>query len=89
MMQCALLPHRQTAEHNPHATQSAHTPTPSSVVRTLAVPDLQTCFCCFQERLKSLKKQYGGVSLGEVTIDMCIGGMRGIPVSFARAFSTV
>ncbi|GIL70561.1 hypothetical protein Vretimale_3685 [Volvox reticuliferus] len=32
-----------------------------------------------QERLKALKKNYGGKSLGEVTVDMAIGGMRGIP----------
>lgn len=40
---------------------------------------------CLQERLKNLKKQYGGVSLGEVTVDMAIGGMRGIPVSCKRS----
>jgi hypothetical protein len=34
-----------------------------------------------QERLKALKKAYGSKALGEVTVDMCIGGMRGIPVS--------
>eukprot|EP00882_Tetradesmus_deserticola_P009616 GHRQ01010151.1.p1 GENE.GHRQ01010151.1~~GHRQ01010151.1.p1 ORF type:complete len:591 (+),score=227.22 GHRQ01010151.1:196-1968(+) len=32
-----------------------------------------------QARLKSIKKQLGSKSLGEVTVDMCIGGMRGIP----------
>eukprot|EP00271_Cylindrocystis_brebissonii_P010499 TRINITY_DN2669_c1_g1_i1.p1 TRINITY_DN2669_c1_g1~~TRINITY_DN2669_c1_g1_i1.p1 ORF type:complete len:477 (+),score=77.02 TRINITY_DN2669_c1_g1_i1:290-1720(+) len=31
-----------------------------------------------QDRVKSIKKQYGSVSLGEVTIDMVLGGMRGI-----------
>jgi citrate synthase len=38
-----------------------------------------------QERLKALKKGHGSKSLGEVTVDMCIGGMRGIPVSGALA----
>ncbi|PNW75148.1 hypothetical protein CHLRE_12g514750v5 [Chlamydomonas reinhardtii] len=32
-----------------------------------------------QERLKALKKGHGSKSLGEVTVDMAIGGMRGIP----------
>ncbi|KXZ47459.1 hypothetical protein GPECTOR_35g897 [Gonium pectorale] len=32
-----------------------------------------------QERLKKLKKAHGAKSLGEVTVDMAIGGMRGIP----------
>ena len=36
-----------------------------------------------QERLKALKKAHGSKSLGETTVDMCIGGMRGIPVSAA------
>eukprot|EP00897_Mesotaenium_endlicherianum_P010696 jgi/Mesen1/9655/ME000671S09021 len=31
-----------------------------------------------QARLKDLKKQHGSLSLGEVTVDMAIGGMRGI-----------
>jgi citrate synthase len=34
-----------------------------------------------QERLKALKKAHGSKPLGEVTVDMCIGGMRGITVS--------
>ena len=34
----------------------------------------------FQERLKALKKGYGKKELGTVTLDMAIGGMRGIPV---------
>mgnify|MGYP001806842356 CR=1 FL=1 len=38
-----------------------------------------------QERLKALKKGHGSKSLGEVTVDMAIGGMRGIPVSNTRA----
>ncbi|KXZ47443.1 hypothetical protein GPECTOR_35g881 [Gonium pectorale] len=32
-----------------------------------------------QERLKKLKKAHGAKSLGEVTVDMAIRGMRGIP----------
>lgn len=32
-----------------------------------------------QERLKALKKGYGKTELGAVTLDMAIGGMRGIP----------
>ncbi|PNH02385.1 Citrate synthase, mitochondrial [Tetrabaena socialis] len=32
-----------------------------------------------QERLKALKKAHGGKVLGQVTVDMTIGGMRGIP----------
>uniref|UniRef100_A0A6U0X887 Citrate synthase n=1 Tax=Polytomella parva TaxID=51329 RepID=A0A6U0X887_9CHLO len=32
-----------------------------------------------QDRLKSLKKSIGSKSLGNVTVDMAIGGMRGIP----------
>eukprot|EP00252_Welwitschia_mirabilis_P017585 TRINITY_DN3893_c0_g1_i1.p1 TRINITY_DN3893_c0_g1~~TRINITY_DN3893_c0_g1_i1.p1 ORF type:complete len:471 (-),score=100.61 TRINITY_DN3893_c0_g1_i1:348-1760(-) len=31
-----------------------------------------------QEKLKMLKSQYGNVSVGDVTVDMVIGGMRGI-----------
>ncbi|CAL5218955.1 g707 [Coccomyxa viridis] len=31
-----------------------------------------------QERLKAIKKQYGSKELGKVTVDMTIGGMRGI-----------
>eukprot|EP00882_Tetradesmus_deserticola_P029565 GHRQ01033129.1.p1 GENE.GHRQ01033129.1~~GHRQ01033129.1.p1 ORF type:complete len:139 (+),score=9.88 GHRQ01033129.1:196-612(+) len=38
-----------------------------------------------QARLKSIKKQLGSKSLGEVTVDMCIGGMRGIPVRVPTA----
>jgi hypothetical protein len=34
-----------------------------------------------QERLKTLKKTYGSKELGKVTVDMAIGGMRGITVS--------
>ena len=33
-----------------------------------------------QERLKALKKGHGKKELGAVTLDMLIGGMRGIPV---------
>jgi hypothetical protein len=33
-----------------------------------------------QARLKKLKQACGGQSLGEVTVDQAIGGMRGIPV---------
>ena len=36
-----------------------------------------------QERLKALKKGHGKKELGTVTLDMAIGGMRGIPVSIA------
>jgi hypothetical protein len=36
-----------------------------------------------QERLKALKKEHGAKSLGETTVEMCIGGMRGIPVRCA------
>lgn len=32
-----------------------------------------------QERLKAIKKAHGSKPLGEVTVDMAIGGMRGIP----------
>jgi citrate synthase len=31
-----------------------------------------------QAELKELKTKYGGVSLGEVTVDQCIGGGRGV-----------
>lgn len=34
-----------------------------------------------QERLKAIKKQYGSKELGKVTVDMTIGGMRGITVN--------
>lgn len=33
-----------------------------------------------QERLKAIKKTHGGKELGKVTVDMAIGGMRGITV---------
>ncbi|GFR43640.1 hypothetical protein Agub_g4741 [Astrephomene gubernaculifera] len=32
-----------------------------------------------QERLKAIKKNFGNKSLGEVTVEQAIGGMRGIP----------
>lgn len=38
----------------------------------------------FQERLKSIKKTHGGKEVGKVTVDMVIGGMRGITVSPAH-----
>lgn len=34
-----------------------------------------------QENLKAIKKEHGSKVLGSVTVDMAIGGMRGIPVS--------
>lgn len=34
-----------------------------------------------QDRLRALKKLHGSKELGTVTVDMCIGGMRGITVS--------
>ena len=34
-----------------------------------------------QDRLRALKKLHGSKELGAVTVDMCIGGMRGITVS--------
>ena len=33
-----------------------------------------------QERLKAIRKEHGGKELGNVTVSMLIGGMRGIPV---------
>lgn len=33
-----------------------------------------------QDRLKALKKTHGAKELGQVTVNMVIGGMRGIPV---------
>lgn len=32
-----------------------------------------------QEDLKKIKKENGSKKIAEVTVDMCIGGMRGIP----------
>ena len=32
-----------------------------------------------QERIKSIRKEYGATPLGTVTVEQCIGGMRGIP----------
>ena len=32
-----------------------------------------------QDRLKSIKAAFGGKSLGEVTVNMALGGMRGVP----------
>lgn len=40
-----------------------------------------------QERLKALKKAHGGKELGKVTVDMAIGGMRGITVSRELRFT--
>ena len=34
-----------------------------------------------QERLKAIKKSYGSKQMGGVSVDMVIGGMRGITVS--------
>jgi len=34
-----------------------------------------------QERLKAIKKAHGDKVIGDVTVGMCIGGMRGITVS--------
>lgn len=40
------------------------------------------CPCFFlQARLKAIKKAHGSKKLGDVTVDMALGGMRGIPVS--------
>lgn len=36
-----------------------------------------------QARLKAIKKAHGAQKLADVTVDMAIGGMRGIPVSGA------
>ncbi len=33
-----------------------------------------------KERLKAIKKNHGDKELGKVTVNMLIGGMRGIPV---------
>jgi hypothetical protein len=33
-----------------------------------------------QAHLKAIKKEHGAKKLGDVTVDMAIGGMRGIPV---------
>ena len=42
---------------------------------------MPSTFCMLlQERLKKLKKEHGKKELGTVTLDMTIGGMRGIPV---------
>lgn len=38
-----------------------------------------------QARLKQIKSTYGSKVLGEVTVEQCIGGMRGIPVRGAGA----
>lgn len=54
---------------------------PAGVPAASAEVHNHTFLCVLQERLKALKKNYGGVSLGEVTVEMCIGGMRGVPVS--------
>ena len=40
-----------------------------------------------QERLKALKKAHGSKELGKVTVDMAIGGMRGITVTHLHACS--
>ena len=37
-----------------------------------------------QERLKAIKKTYGDKVIGDVTVGMCIGGMRGIQVRKER-----
>ena len=37
-----------------------------------------------QERLKGIKKSLGDKDMGKVTVNMVIGGMRGITVSAAR-----
>ncbi len=41
-----------------------------------------------QERLKAIKKQYGSKELGKVTVDMTIGGMRGITVTTAQCIES-
>ena len=43
-------------------------------------PSLTLITDALQERLKALKKGHGKKELGPVTLDMLIGGMRGIPV---------
>ncbi len=35
-----------------------------------------------QERLKEIKKTHGNKVIGDVTVNMCIGGMRGINVKY-------
>jgi hypothetical protein len=39
-----------------------------------------------QERVKALKKSIGAKEIGKVTVDMCLGGMRGIPVRHGGAY---
>lgn len=41
-----------------------------------------------QERLKKLKAAKGNSKLGDVTLNMAIGGMRGIPVNADLSSST-
>jgi hypothetical protein len=53
----------------------------SYVVSTMCpVPATYRLQHVLQARLKSLKKEHGSKVLGETTVDMAIGGMRGIPV---------
>jgi hypothetical protein len=41
----------------------------------------ETLFHSCQAKLKAVKKEHGSKVLGNVSVDMAIGGMRGIPVS--------
>lgn len=56
----------------------------SCCVRSPPAHSLFTLSPHTQERLKAIKKEHGGKEVGAVTVDMVIGGMRGITVRGER-----
>eukprot|EP00955_Chlamydomonas_euryale_P109031 365900-Chlamydomonas_euryale.AAC.21 len=65
------------------ATQPPH-PAPYLLSCCVGSPEFPPSFpsCTFpsQAHLKAIKKAHGGQKLGDVTVDMALGGMRGITV---------
>jgi uncharacterized membrane protein len=72
------------------ARAAAAAPAPASAGRAPTPPRRRRCAAdpappraaarAAQARLKKIKTELGGRTLGEVTVDQAIGGMRGIPV---------
>lgn len=61
------------------AGNTAILPAKKGVNPPTCLPHACPCLAA-QERLKALKKTYGSKDFGKVTVDMVIGGMRGITV---------
>lgn len=58
----------------PHKPSLKPSPAPRPPLR------INPCPTTTQERIKAMKKSIGAKEIGKVTVDMCLGGMRGVPV---------